>query len=214
MQHLTPLQKGLQAYEELSSRERLMLLLATILVVSLASTHWLIQPLRKQRQQLASAIEATRLERDTLRRLATQPPAAMSPQQLAQQAEMQRLEAVVKEGEALLKQAQRHRELDVWLQRLSAVEEPAVLESIRLESPRPLSLATTTTTTLPTLHTRDIQVAILSDYAYLTRYLQRLEGQNTPWFWQAAELSAPTPPRNRLRITLRLLTDEQGATSP
>lgn len=218
------LQRLIRAYEELSGRERLMLLLATLLVLSFAAAQLLIQPMRQEQRRLATLLENQRLERDTLQRLAVEQPQALAQEQAALQAEHDRLAAIVADGQALLAEARRHRQIDAVLRRLSVVDGPTELEVLKLEPPQALALPAPPApppaaegqsaapvapppAPLPPLHTRDLQITLVSDFAHLTRYLQALEHSGTGWFWQSAELTTLSPPRNRLRVTLRVLTD-------
>jgi len=222
-------------YQALSSRERLLLAVAT-LVVSYFAVEWLLlTPQLEQRAALAARAQDRQVERNALQTvLQTAAPGARLPRSSAQ-TQHDALQATVRQGEELVREARNPQALAPLLRTLVATTPGLQLTALRsapatlfyqpptatppagAQAPNPASGTATLPSTpapappavdLPTLYVKTLDVSVTGNYLDLLRYLQALQDAPHTLYWDSASVAVGAYPAASMQLVLKVLTTE------
>ena len=209
-------QRGLERYEKASQREKLGIIVVTVILVIGAwdqAVHW---PLQKQRQALSGQLETqmqeTQAAENSLRFMRQQmgeSPAdkqrRLADMQLQVENQQQQLQA---NGLGLISPSQMARVLKDVLARSRAV----TLIRLETQRPKPWSLLDSAASgqARPMIYQHGIELELEGDYFSLMNYVKQIEQQAPAIYWDELDYQVQTWPSARLLLRVHTLSLQEA----
>lgn len=225
------LQKLQDKFQALSSRERVMVVVASLAVLVYLADTLLIGPEQRKAQALQEQLARESAQLQVLQQAIAQIRASRSEEVLA--VERQRrdeLQSEVMYARDVLELAQHSARAGGMARLVIAQLQGLTLRSLTIGAPQvfsapkppaaaqpaqaasaPAAPTPAAAPTLPTLYQHEVTFSVDGTYAQLLQFLSRLEAQSSQLFWPEAVLTVKQYPQLNLRATIHTLSIHQDA---
>jgi hypothetical protein len=221
-----PLTALLIRYQQLSTRERLMLGVAAFAMVYFLLDLLLVTPQLEKRSALATQAEQQRIEQEALVLVLKNQTTAQDNALLRARDERDALAVTVAQGEQLLSDARGRPQVGPLLRRLVSDSPGLFLTGLRTlpstvffqpKSPAspppaasgtPAELPPAPQLDIPALHVKTVETSIQGNYLDLLRYMSMLRDHPQRLYWDSASITVSSYPQASLRLVQKMLTTE------
>jgi len=212
--NLAPLQAWAAS---LSGRERIQLIVVGLAALGLLAETFVFKPQQRQTQTLQAQAQAQRASIAAYSQAITQPRPPRGDESLARlTAERDALRDEVLHAKALIQKAQSDPRVGAMARALMTQTQGVTLRSLQTrpsqaffkpKAPGTVAAAASAPQTAPPpIYLHAIEISVDGPYDSLVRFLQRMESQDSPWFWPAVSLSVISPALLNLRATVHTLS--------